>query len=139
MKDQISRAELICYPMGSFYSSIVANLLPAGVGLAVAANRCPKVFVPNTASDCESPGMTVAEQVETLLSYLVKDDPQGMEPKDVLDFVILDEDEARYEGGVDEKRLQKAGIETIRCSLVSSDSEPLIDANRLASVILSLP
>jgi 2-phospho-L-lactate transferase/gluconeogenesis factor (CofD/UPF0052 family) len=50
MNDLIREAELICYPMGSFYSSLIANLLPKGVGKAVSRNPCPKVFIPNTAN-----------------------------------------------------------------------------------------
>jgi len=49
----ILEAELICYPMGSFYSSRIANLLPRGVGQAVAENDCPKVYIPNTGVDPE--------------------------------------------------------------------------------------
>ena len=51
--EHITGADLICYPIGSFYSSVVANLLPDGVGKAVAANSCPKVFIPNPTHDPE--------------------------------------------------------------------------------------
>ncbi|MFP3427373.1 2-phospho-L-lactate transferase CofD family protein, partial [Pseudoalteromonas sp. SIMBA_162] len=43
----IESAELICFPPGSFSSSVLANLLPKGVGRAVLANPCPKVYIPN--------------------------------------------------------------------------------------------
>jgi CofD-related protein of GAK system len=46
VKDLIREAELICFPVGSFYTSLLATLLPGGVGEAIAANDCPKVFVP---------------------------------------------------------------------------------------------
>lgn len=67
----IDVAEIICYPMGSFYSSIVANLLPGGVGTAVAANPCPKVFVPNTVPDAEQSGMSMSDAVGTLVRSLL--------------------------------------------------------------------
>jgi CofD-related protein of GAK system len=139
MRDQIAQAELICYPMGSFYSSIIANLLPEGVGRAVADNPCPKVFVPNTAKDCECLGMSVADQVRALMHYLRKDDPGGIEPGQVLQFVLLDNDPDRYEDGVDEQAIRALGVEPIYCPLVSSAGDGLIDAERLASVLLSLP
>lgn len=65
----VATAELICYPVGSFYSSLLASLLPSGIGEAVAANPCPKVFVPNTAPDSEA--LTgVAQRVAELLGAL---------------------------------------------------------------------
>lgn len=138
MINLIHRAELICYPMGSFYSSIIANLLPFGVGKAAAENPCPKVFVPNTKPDCECYGMDVASQVETLVSYLKKDVPEA-QVQYLLNFVLLDSDDSRYEGGVDEERIRGLGVEPVRCSLVSPESNPLVDAERLASLLLSLP
>ena len=33
----IRHAELLCFPMGSFYTSVIANLLPRGVGRSIAA------------------------------------------------------------------------------------------------------
>ena len=48
MRDLIRSSELICYPVGSFYSSLIANLLPRGVGRAVAGVNCPKIYIPNT-------------------------------------------------------------------------------------------
>lgn len=139
MREQIARAELICYPMGSFYSSIVANLLPAGVGRAVAANPCPKVFVPNTTRDNECLGMSVADQVRALEHYLRKDDPGGIKTGQVLQFVLLDDDPENYAGGVDEQGIRGLGVEPIHCSLASTAGDGLIDAERLASVLLSLP
>ena len=46
MRKLIAKADVICYPMGSFYTSVVANLLLKGMGDAIARNPCPKVFVP---------------------------------------------------------------------------------------------
>lgn len=66
----IRSADMICYPMGSFYSSLVANLLPEGVGEAVALARCPKVFVPNPAGDPEQLGLGLGESVARLAGYL---------------------------------------------------------------------
>ena len=43
----ISSAHIIVYPPGSFWSSVIANLLVQGVGRAIVGRDCPKVYVPN--------------------------------------------------------------------------------------------
>ena len=50
----LQSAGAICYPMGSFYTSVLSNLLPDGVGRAVAAARCPKIYIPNSGRDTEA-------------------------------------------------------------------------------------
>ena len=55
----IRTADLICYPVGSFFSSVMANLLPLGVSCAVREAACPKVFIPNLGTDPELFGLTV--------------------------------------------------------------------------------
>jgi CofD-related protein of GAK system len=89
----INSAELICYPMGSFYSNLIANLLPKGVGACVAEIDCPKVYVPNTAQDPEQLGLSVADCVKTLLAYLKV-------PSDrLLNLVLVDSAGGAYPGG----------------------------------------
>lgn len=39
-------AGAVCYPMGSFYTSVLANLLPQGVGRTVAAAPAPRFLFP---------------------------------------------------------------------------------------------
>ncbi|GBC59634.1 hypothetical protein DENIS_0573 [Desulfonema ishimotonii] len=135
----IGKADLICYPMGSFYTSLVVNLLPTGVGRAVSANTCPKVFVPNTGGkDPESFGLTLTEQVKRLIFYLVKDDPDRISAKDVLHFVIADGENGNYPGGVDEAALSALGIRVISTPLVSPESAPYIDEKLLVPILLSL-
>lgn len=69
----IGRAEVICYPPGSLYSSVVANLLPAGVGRAIAARRVPKVYLPSLGHDPEALGHDLPEQVAAILKPLLSD------------------------------------------------------------------
>ena len=57
----IERADLICYPPGSFYSSVLANLLPKGVGESIARRVVPKVYVPSIGRDPECIGMNLAD------------------------------------------------------------------------------
>jgi len=90
VRELIGAADLICYPMGSFYSSVVANVLVKGVGDAVAGAACPKVFVPNPAGDPEQLGMGLGESVRTLFAYL-RASCEAPEPAGtLLDAVLLD-------------------------------------------------
>lgn len=134
----IKSAELICYPLGSFYSSVIANLLPTGVGTAVSETRCPKIYIPNTGTDPELKGLTLKNQICTLLHYLKKDDPQGIKTKDVLNFILLDSANGIYSGGVHKKELQFEGIRVIDCTLISEESSPYIDPKLLSQALLSL-
>ncbi|MBC7355214.1 MAG: GAK system CofD-like protein [Desulfomicrobiaceae bacterium] len=83
----ITGADLICYPIGSFYTSVLANLLPQGVGNTIAAAGCPKIFTPNPGPDPETVGLTLRDQIQTLLRYAC---PPGAAPTQVLNFVLLD-------------------------------------------------
>lgn len=133
----ISDAELICYPMGSFYSSIVANLLPKGVGSAIAKNQVPKVYVPNTGYDPECIGMGLTEQVYKLVEYGCRDGAD-IEPTDIINFVVIDNQSGSYQGTIDHENLKQLGIEVIDCRLVSERTAPYIDEELLLPVLLSL-
>ncbi|MDQ7031423.1 MAG: GAK system CofD-like protein [Desulfonauticus sp.] len=138
IKKLIAEAELICYPIGSFYSSLIANLLPSGVAESIASNPCPKIFVPNTAKDPECFGLDLYNMVETLLFYLRKDSPDVSVDK-LLNFVLLDEDLALYPGAEDSiAKLKNIGIEVIKCKLVSPNSYPYIEAEWLVKSLLSI-
>ena len=133
----IGTAELICYPMGSFYSSILATLLPKGVGKAISLNGSPKVFIPNTGDDPECFGLTVMEQIEKLLHILQQDDPSRIAPHRVLNFVLLDENKSLYKGRLDRAALEARGIQIVRGPLVSPASAPYVDEQRLLPMLLS--
>lgn len=131
----ITEAGLICYPIGSFYSSVLANLMPHGVGRAVAANRCPKVFVPNTGTDPEARGMSVADQVVVLQNVLTK---CGAAKDDVLEYVIIDSKNGRYPGGLDVEELKRTGVSVIDCPLVAPETGLFIDEKLFVGALLSL-
>lgn len=139
MRKLVRKADLICYPIGSLYSSVIANLLPVGVGAAVSETDCPKVFVPNTAGkDPEAFGLTLTGQIETLLRYLRKDDPNAIRTRDVLHYVLVDAQKGDYPGGVDYKAIEAMGLRVINLPLVSETSHPYIDEKLLAPVLMSL-
>jgi CofD-related protein of GAK system len=138
MRDLIARADLICFPMGSFYSSIIANLLPKGVGEAISRVDCPKVFIPGTGNDPETVGMTLGDQVEVLIRYLKKDSPNQIITRQVLNYLILDKQETVYPGGIDMERIRRLGVKVIQYSIVTDRTAPLIDEQRLIPLLLSL-
>ena len=138
VRDLIRSAELICYSMGSFYSSLIANLLPKGVGEAVSSLECPKIYVPNTGTDPESRGLDPNRQTEILLSYLKADGPERIENRQVLTAVLVDRERGNYAAPVDVGRLSALGVGVIDYPLITETSAPLIDPGRLAEVLLSL-
>lgn len=137
MRTLIQGAELICYPMGSFHSSVLANLLPRGVGQAVARTVCPKVYVPSTGEDPECVGLSVADQVERLAGTLMRDAP-GITVCDVLQFVLVDTAHGRYPGGLDLSRIRNLGVEVIDCPLIGYGPDADIDDRFLVPILLSL-
>jgi len=131
----IDSAELIGYPMGSFYTSVLANLLPRGIGRAVAANRCPKLFIPNTVSDGEQFGMTLGDAFEAIVRLLRED--CGGDPTDFVDCVLLDGRWGQYPFDLDLARIKRWGIRVLDVPLITRDSFPYIDPDCLCSVLLS--
>ena len=135
--ETIAKADLVCYPVGSFYSSVAANLLPKGVGRAIASTGCPKVFVPNLGRDPELEGHTVKMQVERLLSLLKADAPEA-EERDLLNVVLVDADDGRYPSELPRRWLAKKGIHMTSRPLVRRGKGPLADAGLLAAALTGL-
>ena len=134
----IQQAELICYPPGSFYTSLVANLLPTGVGSAITGADCPKVFIPNLGQDPEQIGMTLDSSVLTLLDYLRADNKDTCPNGKLLNFVLIDSKRGKYPSSLSAPLMQELGIRVIDTRLISKQSEPYYDAELLASTLLSL-
>jgi len=134
----ITNAELICYPPGSFYTSLIANLLPDGVGKAIASNDGPKVYIPNLGRDPEQIGMTMDSSIQMLLRYLRADAGSEIETGRLLNFVLFD---SRYESHlnpVSAGLLDELGIQLIDIKLVSKPGVSFYDPELLVSALLSL-
>ena len=112
--DSILEADLICYPYGSFYSSLNACLLPDGVGEAVAKNPCTKVYVPNLRGDIEQRGMTVFREVQVLLRNLKA---AGQDPRKFIDTVLVDEKSKIYDRPIEVTKIENLGLRVLRSSL----------------------
>ncbi|MFP4035026.1 MAG: GAK system CofD-like protein [Desulfovermiculus sp.] len=133
LKELISQAELICFPMGSFFTSLLAQLLPQGVAASIQDTQCPIVFVPNTYPDPECLGLSVQDQIELLLRHM-HHGAQRKSPKYVLMDTFLD----RYSGPVNTHLLCSREVEVIQTPLVTSASAPAIDPDCLVQALLSL-
>lgn len=130
-------AGAICYPMGSFYTSLLANLLPKNVGRSVAAAQCPKIFIPNTGCDAELHGLTVAGQTAAILRQLREDAPDAP-TESLLHVVLVDSRNGKYEGGLDATERAKfadMGVKLVERDLVREDDPqrhvPELTANAL--------
>ena len=134
----ITNAELICYPPGSFYTSLIANLLPDGVGKAIASNDCPKVYIPNLGQDPEQIGMTMDSSIKTLLQYLRADAGSKTGAERLINFILLDSRFKSQLNHVSADLLKELGIQLIDTKLVSKSSVPLYDPELLVAALLSL-
>ena len=134
----IKKSELICYPPGSFYSSLVANLLPKGVNAAIADSDCPKVFIPNLGKDPEQFGMTLDGSVQTLLQYLKEGLGKTCPNEKLLNFILMDENQSRYSSKLASGTMEGLGIQVITTRLVSKSSDPYYDPKLLVAALLSL-
>ena len=134
----IERAELICYPPGSFYSSLVANFLPTGVSDAIASNSSPKLFIPNLGRDPEQIGMSMDDSVRRLVEYLQANCSVPCPPQQLLNFVLLDSKRGDYGSKISSATIEALGIRVIDTELVSSQSAPYYDPQLLSAALLSL-
>lgn len=134
----ISKAELICYPPGSYYSSLIANLLPAGVSAAIAGVDRPKVYVPNLGRDPEQLGMTLEQCIIKLLEYLRRGIAEDCRNEDLLNFILLDSNNGDYRSPFHLSKIEKLGITVIDTRLVTKRSAPHYDPELLVHALLSL-
>jgi 2-phospho-L-lactate transferase/gluconeogenesis factor (CofD/UPF0052 family) len=128
----IRRADLIVYPIGSFYSSVIANLLPLGVKEAILENPNPKVFTPNSFYDSEMIGISLlSEQVEILCRYIGVESPKG-----IIDYVIYDPTH-EYPFEIDRDRLIEIGVKPIESIMINNES-PKMHPTKYIETLLSL-
>jgi CofD-related protein of GAK system len=134
----IRKAELICYPPGSFYTSLMANLLPKGVAAAIAATDSPKVYIPNLGQDPEQIGMDLDRSVMTLLEQLRRDAPKGTPDSALLNFVLIDSKRGDYPSGLSTPLMEQLGIQVIDTRLVGKPGADRYDPELLVAALLSM-
>ncbi len=134
----IERSELICYPPGSFYTSLLANLLPRGVGRAIVETDCPKVYIPNLGQDPEQIGMTSDRMVQALLAQLRADVPDACDGDRLLNYVLMDSRKGVYTSSLSNGLMKELGVQVVQAPLVSKRSAPYYDAELLVAALLSM-
>ena len=137
VRELIQSAETVCYPMGSFYSSLIASLLPNGIGDAIAGLDVPKVYVPNRGEDPEQLGMSLCDSVRALLHFLRSGCVKHVGAADLLRYVLLDVRNGCYED-YELDPVRKLGVEVVDVPLITEKSAPYWDAGRLSEVLVSL-
>jgi 2-phospho-L-lactate transferase/gluconeogenesis factor (CofD/UPF0052 family) len=128
-QDLIASADLIVFPIGSFFTSVMSNLLVRGVGRAVAGCRCPKVYIPNASSDPEMRGHTIADCVGLLLAQLRRDAGEDTPTADLLNFVLVDARNVEYTHGLDREAVEAYGVQLLDVDLAAADAPGAVAAS----------
>lgn len=132
----VERADLICYPPGSLYTSVIANLLPKGVGASIARRPVPKVYLPSLGHDPECVGMELCDQVSALLAALRADAGAATETADILTAVICDDTAV---GSSVIKRIRREhDIPCVSLPLARKDDQLRYDPEAVCDALVSL-
>ncbi|MBJ7550414.1 GAK system CofD-like protein [Marinomonas ostreistagni] len=119
-RQSIEQADLICFPPGSFFTSLIANLLVDGVSQAIINNPNPKIYLPNLGLDPEQLGWGLMSRVEYLLTLLLGDAEKNNETP-VLNWLLIDE--AYDYGEIDYRRLQGWGVNVVKTPLITNEPD----------------
>jgi CofD-related protein of GAK system len=133
----IESAELIVFSMGSFFGSVLANLLPRGIGRAVLASDAPRIYVPNCGHDPEMHGRTVNHCASKIAELIGRDAETQSDVDAALDFVIVDSHGLHYDSPLDLPKFHAAGVQVIDVDL-ATDTGDRIDPRKLSEVLLTL-
>ncbi len=134
----VDQADVVCFPMGSFWTSVVANLLVRGLGAAIANKSCPKVYIPNVGEDPEQFGMSIADCLRALHFYVARDTERDAPLSECVDLVLVDSKRGDYCGRLDLGELEKLGLQVLDTQLVSDQRRRLFDPALLSEALLSL-
>lgn len=134
----IQQASCICYPMGSFYSSLIANLLPRGVGKAVAKANCPKVYIPSAGHDPETASLNLPNRIRTLFAFLRRDAGEHTPAHQLLTHVLVDANNAPNKS--ERAEINKLGVSLAEIPLINkkystTNYSPYLLLNGLAELL----
>ncbi len=136
IRQMILESRLVVYAQGSFYTSLLANLLPSGVGEAIASHTtAPKVWIPNLGDDPEQLGMSLEDAFDALIQTVRQDAPDAR-ASDCVSHVLLD-NQTLYRGGIPKTRFAQLGIEVTEAKLTADQPERFCP-ERLSAALLEL-
>ncbi|WP_417273985.1 GAK system CofD-like protein [Celeribacter halophilus] len=130
----IRQADVICYPPGSLYSSVIANLIPAGVGQEIAARNAPKLYLPSLGRDPEALGHNLADQVAAILKPLQADLHTPVPASRLMSHVLCDPSIAQ---DACDDVTARHGIPCVRLPL-ARQGEPKYDPEQVCRALVSL-
>ncbi len=134
----IRQADLICYPMGSFWTSVAAQLLPVGVGRAIAESQARKVYIPSTGHDREQIGMSLSAAIESLVELGRRDDSAHLPITSLVTDVLINTHRKHYALRLDTTVVAHSGIRIIETDLTSTGDRPILDPTQLANKLVEL-
>ena len=135
-KELIKSCDLIVFPMGSFFGSVLSNLLANGVGRSIYKSKTPKIYVPNTGHDPEMHGYSLSGLIGIIVR-MVEDDvlrelkeleeedescarePPVINPSDVVNHVVVDTENCKYSVEIDKEKVESMGVVVIDLPLVN--------------------
>ncbi|MEO9777831.1 MAG: GAK system CofD-like protein [Sedimentitalea sp.] len=132
----IEGSDLICFPPGSLYTSVIANLLPSDVGASIARSGVPKVYIPSLGTDPECPDMDLCDRVSALLAALRADAGDACANSDLMTAIICDKQAV---SPAEIKRVHKEhGIPCVPLPLAKTDQPDRYDPECVCEALLSL-
>lgn len=138
--EAIEHASLILLGPGSLYTSVIPNLLVAGVADAIARSRATRVYIPNLMTQPgETDGMSVADHVRAIYRHT---------KKKMLDWVVLNNQQIspgvaeryRAQGAepveIDLHELQELGLRCVYAGLLEEYGMVRHNSARLAQLLV---
>lgn len=141
VEEALSQAALLVFAMGSFFSSVLCNLLVGRLGQLVRESRAPRLLIANLRRDRETPELTVAEALRQLQRHLSATDTGPAAVADYLDYVLVGTHGTSTEGGrvpIELDAIQALGVTPIVLPLERTDRPGTHDAELVARVLVSL-
>ena len=132
----IAGADVIVFPMGSFFSSVLVNLLPQGVGREITQRQCPKVFIPNTGDDPEMYQYETLLECAMVIINMVRKDAGRVPIPDCLQYIVVDTRNCHYCVDIEKEKIKEMGITLIDVQLVEDKDCVQDSASLLANVQL---
>lgn len=137
----IHAADVITIGPGSLYTSIVPNLLVAGVANAIGEARATKIFITNLMTQPgETDGYDLRKHLDTVTQYA---------PQIRFDYVLVNnraispgqvelyQADGAYQIGLGEESALDGGIEVVRADLLDAGEMVRHDSERLARAVIA--